>query len=177
MRVEGEAADDQQVEADALDRFLGGLLDLSAAPTVPYSGPIETATRHGLPSASVYSPSAWIHCAGERVEPVEGEPLALVRVLHAGLAEVVEDHRARTRAGAGVARGRRARVGGRSSSVESTRCGDRLSTVNGPVTRTLLVVLVGLVVQRLGLGVPGDRRVDLLAGHPLLDVRVVGDAT
>ena len=31
VRVEGEAADDQQVEADALDRFLGGFLDLVGA--------------------------------------------------------------------------------------------------------------------------------------------------
>ena len=40
-----------------------------------------------------------------------------------------------------------------------------------------LLVLVGLVVERLGLGVAGDGGVDLLAGHALLDVRVVGDAT
>ena len=31
VRVEGEAADDQQVEADALDRFLGGFLHLLRA--------------------------------------------------------------------------------------------------------------------------------------------------
>ena len=50
----------------------------------------------------------------------------------------------------------------------------RHSTVNGPATGPL-VVLVRLVEERLGLGVPGDRRVDLLARHAFLDVRVVGD--
>ena len=47
-----------------------------------------------------------------------------------------------------------------SSVAQTTRCGDRLSTVNGPDTRIDLV-LVGLVVERLGLGVPGDGLVDL----------------
>ena len=37
-------------------------------------------------------------------------------------------------------------------------------------------VLVGLVVERLGLGVAGDGLVNLLAGHPFPDVGVVGDA-
>ena len=36
-------------------------------------------------------------------------------------------------------------------------------------------VLVRLVVEQLGLGVPLDRRVDLLARHPFPDVRVVRD--
>jgi hypothetical protein len=39
----------------------------------------------------------------------------------------------------------------------------------------LLVVLVGLVVEQLGLGVAADGGVDLLPAHPLLDFRVVGD--
>ena len=47
--------------------------------------------------------------------------------------------------------------------------------MNGPVTRTRLVVFVGLVVERFGFGVAGDGRVDLLARHAFLDVRVVGD--
>ncbi len=38
-----------------------------------------------------------------------------------------------------------------------------------------LVVLVGLVVERLGVGVAHDRPVDLFAGHALPDVGVVGD--
>ena len=31
--------------------------------------------------------------AGERIEPGEGDALLLVRPLHAGLAEIVQDHR------------------------------------------------------------------------------------
>ena len=133
---------------------------------------MHTATRCDLPSASVYSPSAWMYSPGVRVEPVERQPFALDRVLHAGLAEIVEDHGRRSLLLAGSCS-----VAGRSSSAAgSTRCGDRLSTVNGPVTRTVLVVLVGLVVQRFRCRHAGDGRVDLLARHALLDVRVVGDA-
>ena len=47
--------------------------------------------------------------------------------------------------------------------------------MNGPATRTFFGVLEGLVVEQLEVGVPLDRCVDLLAGHPLLDVGVVGD--
>jgi hypothetical protein len=42
------------------------------------------------------------------------------------------------------------------------RCGERLSTVNGPATRTLEVILVGLVVEVLEVGLGGDGGVDLL---------------
>jgi hypothetical protein len=38
-----------------------------------------------------------------------------------------------------------------------------------------LVVFIGLVVERFGVGVAGDGGVDLLARHALLDIRVVGD--
>ena len=43
----------------------------------------------------------------------------------------------------------------------TVECGDRLSTVNGPETRTLLGVLFGLVVENLALGVPRDCCIDL----------------
>ena len=62
------------------------------------------------------------------------------------------------------------------SAGESERAvGLRLSTVNGPVNADFLLVLVGLVVEDLEVGVPLDRCVDLLAGHPLLDVGVIRD--
>ena len=38
------------------------------------------------------------------------------------------------------------------------------------------LVLVGLIVQSLGIGVLADRGVDLFARHPLGDVGIVGDA-
>ena len=49
-----------------------------------------------------------------------------------------------------------------SSSAGTTRCGDRLSTVNGPATRTLALVLIGAVVEQFDVGRLGDRGVDLL---------------
>ena len=70
--------------------------------------------------------------AGVGSSAVELEPLVLARVLHAGLAQVLEDHRLEVaRAAASllaVGLGRRALLVGR----DSTRCGERLSTVNGP---------------------------------------------
>ena len=64
-----------------------------------------------------------------------------------------------------------------SSSAGTTRCGDRLSTVNGPATRTRDLVLVGAVVEKFDVGRLGDRGVDLLlardAALPPLRVRLL----
>ena len=141
---------------------------------MPCSGPMETATRFSFLSASDVLAAGVDPGAGVRLEAVEDEPLLLARVLHARLAQVVEDHRLEgDRARRALAR--RPRLAGRSSSVARTRCGDRLSTVNGPVDADALRVLVRLVVEQLGVGVAGDGRVDLLARHALADVGVVGD--
>ena len=86
----------------------------------------------------MYSPVAWIQVPAIRVEPVELEALALDRVLDAGLAQVVEDDR-REVGPAPAASGRSAPTPAVSSSVETMRCGERLSTVNGPVTRIRFV--------------------------------------
>ena len=90
--------------------------------------------------------------AGERVEPVEADALLLVGPLHAGLAEIVEDRlsdscRDEPEASA---TGCAEPVANASGSCGSIRCGDRLSTVNGPVSADDALVLVGLIVQRLG---------------------------
>ena len=61
VRVEGEAADDEQVEADALDRLLGRVLDLLGADGAVLGADGDGDARRVLPSASVYSPAAWIH--------------------------------------------------------------------------------------------------------------------
>ena len=122
----------------------------------------------------MYSPAAWSHVAGVGVEPVEVQPLVLAGVLHAGLAQVVQDHGgevlllaappARVTVPSDVV------VGGGEHAVGREAL-DRERAAHADA----LVVLVGLVVERLGVGVAGDGGVDLLAGHAFLDVRVVGD--
>ena len=92
VRVEGEAADDQQVEADALHRLLGGLLDLLRADRAVLGADARRPRARVLPSPSVYSPAALNPAPGVGLQAVELEPLALARVLHARLAQVVEDH-------------------------------------------------------------------------------------
>ena len=60
--VEGEAADDQHVEADALDRFLGGLLDQLRADRAVLGADADggaTLSRCRPPRCNV--PSPWIH--------------------------------------------------------------------------------------------------------------------
>ena len=88
--VEREAADEQQVEPDPLDRLLRGFLDVAGRPCRTPG----RRDRHAppLPSASVLALGVE-SSPGNGSSRVEGEPLALVGVLHAGLAEVVEDHR------------------------------------------------------------------------------------
>ena len=62
------------------------------------------------------------------------------------------------------------------SSTLIVRCGLRGFDGERPGHADRLLVLVGLVVERFALGVPGDGRVDLRPRHAFLDVRVVGDA-
>ncbi len=98
---------------------------------------METATRLVLPSASVYSPAACSHSPGVGVQAVESQALVLAGVLHARLLEVFQNHGGEVLLLAGFLLGDVPFWF--SSAVDSTRCGERLSTENGPHTRTRLL--------------------------------------
>jgi hypothetical protein len=91
VRVEGEAAHHQQVEPDAHHGFLGRFLDQLGA-----DGAMLRADAHG--GAPGLALGVRVRAGGVdplasvRIELVELEPLALLGILHAGLAQVVEDH-------------------------------------------------------------------------------------
>ena len=137
VRVEGEAADDEQVEAHALDRFLGGLLHLLRA-----DGAVLRADGDGhAPRLAVgvgVFPVGVEPGPGVGLQAVELEALVLDGVLHARLPQVVQDHGGEVLlprwASCSVTRAVHVLV-----AVASTRCGDRLSTVKGPVTRMRLL--------------------------------------
>jgi len=92
VRIEGEAADDQDIEADAGDGFLGGFLDLLGR-----DGPVLGADRHSNPAGIAIAVGVVARgvnpSPGMRLQAVELEPLVLERVLHPRLPQVVEDHR------------------------------------------------------------------------------------
>ncbi len=121
----------------------------------------------------MYSPGGLQPAPGVWIEPVECEPFGLARVLHACLLQVVQDHGREVLLLLGFLLGHRAVlivVGGgehamRREAFDRERAGHTHA----------LVVLVRLVVERFGVGVAGDGRVDLLARHPFVDIRVVGD--
>ena len=71
----------------------------------------------------------------------EGDPVFLVRLLHAGGLEVFQDHlrEGLLRAVVGAVAPRAASISSSFSSTPSTRCGERLSTVKGPATRTFFL--------------------------------------
>ena len=159
----------QQVAPAPQDRFQRGLLDVRVAHRAELRADAHPDGRAGVRLALGLDV-----LAGEGVEPGEGDALLLVRPLHAGLAEIVEDHLAEVCGRGERGRGGRGLVGrrhGRQAAV-------RRQALHGerPGQPDDALVLVGLVVQRLGVGVPGNRLVDLFAGHALLDVGVVGDA-
>ncbi len=144
---------------------------MSSGPTVPNSGPIAIATVFVEPF-SPYSPDALDPDAGVRVEPGELEPLGALRVLDAGPAQVVEDARDE---GAGV--DRRGRLGRRGvlGAIDHDPMGRQALDRERARHADDLAVLVRSIEQGLGLGVAGDRGVDLLAAHALADVGVLGD--
>ena len=117
--------------------------------------------------------------AGPGRERGEGDPVVLVRLLHAGGLEVLQDHLRETTAWRRIRRRPpcSASISSSFSSTPSTRCGLRLSTVNGPATRTFFLSVVGLVVEVLELGLGGDGGVDLLlpgdAGLPPVGVQLL----
>ena len=113
--------------------------------------------------------------AGVGLDALEDEALALEGVLHAGLAQVVEDDGDEV---GGVA-GRRGFAGRpvRAAPVAAGQHPMRRKALDRerPGHADARRVLVGLVVEQLGVGVTADGGVDLLARHALVDVGVVGD--
>ncbi len=139
---------------------------------MPCSGPSDTATRRTWPSRGIFA-RGLNPGSGEGLQTVEDKALALFGVLHARLAQVVQDHGREILLPAALLLADRAvhvRIGrGQDAWGERALHGERAGDADG------LFVLVGLVVQGFGVGVAGDGRVDLLAAHALLDVRIVGD--
>ena len=84
--------------------------------------------------------------AGPGLKGVERQPVRLLRLLHAGDLELLEDHGAKSArwASGSVPEVASGSSGWPSSSTPITRCGLRLSTVNGPATRTLSLSSYGL---------------------------------
>ena len=88
---------------------------------------------------------------------------AVLQVIEDDLDEVLWRHGCRCRFCPGVS------ISSSFSSTASTRCGERLSTVNGPRDANFVLVFVGLVVEVLELGFGGDGCVDgLLARNARL---------
>ena len=77
---------------------------------------------------------------GIRAQRLELQALPLAAVLYAGLQQIVEDRPLEVRCVIQVCRLLR----GRDVSAEIVLCGDRLSTVNRPATRTFCVSSYGL---------------------------------
>jgi hypothetical protein len=98
---------------------------------VPYCGPSAIPTRSGLPGSPSACPIAWIHCPANgssrsNVSRSERQPFCTPAFLR--LSSTVCSYDAPlTSTGAGR------------SGCATVPCGARLSTVNGPVTRTRLL--------------------------------------
>jgi hypothetical protein len=198
VRVEGESADDQQIESDALDGFFGGFLDQLRANRAVFradadGGPFGDAFPLTLPSprsrgtlgvgAFAVDPLARVG-----LERIEAQPLVLERVLDAGRAEVVQDHVAElvgAVAGDLQAEFRVALFRAAPLFLDADRAvGREAFDGERPGDSDPLVVFVGLIDQRFGIGAAGDRGVDfalpLLAGVPPLGVQLqrgAGDLT
>ena len=115
--------------------------------------------------------------AGPGRERGEGDPVFLVRLLHAGGLEVLQDHLGEVLL---VAVARSSASGSISSSFSSTpsmRCGREALDGERPGHADLLLVVVGLVVEVFELGLGGDGGVDLLlpgdAGLPPFGVQLL----
>ncbi len=175
--VKGEAADCEHVEADALDCLLGGLLDERRA-----HGPMLRSNADGDALFRAVFLGEFPLGVNPRVahdlKAVEFQALAFHRVLNARLAQVVEN-RIRE-AVAGHDRRRETEpvrpLGQRLLLLDADRAMRRQAFHRErPAHTHALVVFVGLVVERFGLRVFGDGRVDLLPRHALCNVRVVSD--
>ena len=169
QRVEGEAADDEQV--GELDGLLGGVADELRADGAEL-GADRDRDGPGLPALDVL-PDSLDEDARVRVEAAELEALVALGVLDAGPAEVVED--ARRRSAPASTDGVGSAAAASSGPSTRTRWGDRLSTVNGPDTRTILRSSYGrsnrvsVSAWRAIAASISSRR------HALADVGVLGD--
>ena len=170
--VEREAAHDQDVVTHAEHGFLGGFLDLARSDRAVLR-PDRDGNAADLAVGVGVCPCRMEPRARERLEPVEHEPLALDRVLHAGLAQVVENHRLelarRIVALRHLLAARTVVVCGQHAVRRQALDGER------PRHADALVVLVRLVVQQFGVGVAEDGGVDLRPRHAFRDVGVVGN--
>ncbi len=107
----------------------------SARATVPNSGPRKIAARRSRVAFEVAAFGA-DQIARPWRQRREGDAVLLVRLLHARRSSGFRAPSARNRSSRRRARrGRCVSIRLSSSSTASTRCGDRLSTVNGPATR------------------------------------------
>ena len=175
VRIEGEADDVEQVEADAAQGFLGRFLQQFGADRAVFGADAD-GDSFGVAVGVGELARGVQPFAGERFERVELQAFLLVARLDAGLAQVVEDHRAEL-VGTDHADGEAVfadrsflllldgQTAMRREAFDGERAGDA----------DLAVVLVGLVEQEFSVGVFGDGGGDLRASLPLLDVRVVGD--
>ena len=164
VRVEGEAADDEHVEADALDGFLGGFLHLLRA-----DGAVLRADGDGdAPGlglrVGVRSPAAWSHWPGYGSSRSKTSRSLLTVFCTPALRRL---SRIMCRTGGRIAlalllRSRPLLVGREYPMRREALDRERTAHTDA------LVVLVGLVVEQFGLGVTLDGRVDLLRVMPSL---------
>ena len=171
VRVKGEAADDEQIKPHALHGFLGGFLhqvraDRAVFRADAHGGAARLAALVRVIAGGVQP------CAGERIEPVEFQPLLFTGVLDAGFAEVVQNHRGEIVMLAGFLFGNRAvavlvrrKETMRRQAFHRERAGDAEA----------FVVFVRLVVEQFRVGVAGDGGVNLRALHAGFNVGIVGD--
>ena len=153
VRVEGESADDEHVEADALHRFLGGFLHLLRADGAVLRADGDGHSPGFAVGVGVFA-SGVEPCSGIGVEPVEAQPFALASVLHARLLEVLQDHGCEVLLLAGLlfCPGAVLILIGRRQHAMRREALHRERAAH-PHT---LVVFVGLIVQRFGLGIARD---------------------
>ena len=140
VRVEGEAADQQQVEADALHRLLGRLLDLLRADRAVLRADGDGHAACVLPSLHRCTRPCGVNpLAGERIQAIELQPLALdacsARPPCAGC-RGSSWRRVRADDLHLPAVACRPRMLLLLLDADACDAGERLSTVNGPLTRT-----------------------------------------
>ena len=158
--TEGEGADDEHREALALARLLGGLLDPVGVDGAVL-GTDGDGGAQGLAGGVGVLADGLDVGAGVGLDALEDEALVLEGVLDAGLAQVVEDDGHEV---GGVA-GRRGSAGRplRAAPVAPRQHPMRREALDRerPGHADARRVLVGLVVEQLGVGVAADGGVDL----------------
>ena len=107
---------------------------------MPNSGPMKMAARFSVAAFHVAAFGA-DQVARPGGECGEGDLVFLVRLLHAGGLEVFQDHLGEVLLALRIpaSTSLTASINSSFSSTPSTRCGQRLSTVNGPATRTFFL--------------------------------------